>query len=442
MAVPHALLPPGLAGQRARLPGGQRLISKNSLPQHFFLYSYVVAAFGEPAHALVWGTACFSAVSMLGPGLHERPIERQRSASQLADHQDIVLWHMRSCDAFDPPVKLPSTASASWKQIAHLKIGREVNEIKLRARRSAPSLVGRPRAFRIEHAVGGFVFAEQPQYVVTHVCYLDMAGVQRPSTIVAGVDPIVLRASQQDGAVAAPPTPQGVLSLIADNFVAGPSSAVPHVYVVPVLLIAWRLKTMLRSGKQSLKEVVSLALKLACPPGLLDTVLHHVNSGVVKLPGREVLRLADFRINLIDILYQRSLANNNSFDRYWSGDSSPQGGHIFFVVVEDRLMWPSRLSIADRLALDADKHFGRRFLPTTTLGYGGANLLGKACNTQHAAALESGTWAKFCKMRNEVRVWSSDQGVDSAIADCPCLIAEDFSNMNTIFQDLRMKLCC
>ena len=98
-------------------------------------------------------------------------------------------------------------------------------------------------------------------------------------------------------------------------------------------------------------------------------------------------------------------------------------------------MWPARLTTQQCLDLNWDANFCRRHLAVTTLGIGGATALGKACNTQHAAALESGTWEGFCKLRKSVRVWSSDQGVDAQVVDSPCLLHENFSNLPTLLKD-------
>eukprot|EP00972_Heterocapsa_arctica_P049331 7261130-Heterocapsa_arctica.AAC.1 len=55
-------------------------------------------------------------------------------------------------------------------------------------------------------------------------------------------------------------------------------------------------------------------------------------------------------------------------------------------------------------------HFqSQRHLSVTTLGLGCGDLLGKRLNSHHMAALESGTWDKFCKLRGQVYTWSSDQ---------------------------------
>jgi hypothetical protein len=202
------------------------------------------------------------------------------------------------------------------------------------------------------------------------------------------------------------------------------------------ILTAWKLKATFKSGKTALPDVIEMALKLACPPNMLQHLLHDVKSGKTRLPSRETLRKADFRLNLLDLLFQRKLLENNSFTRYWQGDSSPQGGYNFFVLTEDRLKWPSRLTLEERLATNWDNHFERRHMTTTTLGYGMGGLLGKACNTQHAAALEAGSWSNFLAIRWAVKVWSSDQGVDSAIVDSPCLIDEKFENLATLMQDM------
>jgi hypothetical protein len=107
------------------------------------------------------------------------------------------------------------------------------------------------------------------------------------------------------------------------------------------------------------------------------------------------------RLNMIDLLWQRELHITRCFARYLMADSSPQGGYNIYIVLEDRVAFLKGTSPSDRIRTFGDEYVARH-LPLTTLGYGGANVLYKSLNTQHALALECGSQAVFDKARREV----------------------------------------
>ncbi len=390
------------------------------------------------AKARIFGIVTIDRVLNLGQGLHEHHIEHQRAIAKLSDHADCVLWNIKKFIPCRTAVDLPSCASLSWSAIAHLKLSAEVVQLfSTFALGEVPlSLRERPRAFRVDLSLATWFAGEKPPFIVTNRTYLNAAGLKPPVETHQGVLPSVLKDMYKHGDIDPPDMPSTCSTEAVQNVVQRPGNVSQDMFKPEVILMAWKIKASLKSGKTALSDIIEMSLKMACPKDILPRALHDLRSGVTRIPGREVLRKADFRVNLIDLLYQRQLLNNHVFARFWQGDSSPQGGHNFFVLVEDRLKWSSRQTVEERLAVNWDSQFERRHLTTTTLGYGMGSLLGKASNTQHATALEAGTWVKFTAIRYSVKTWSSDQGVDCQIVDSPCLIDEDFKNLTNLLQDM------
>eukprot|EP00959_Pyramimonas_sp_CCMP1952_P128361 2683960-Pyramimonas_sp.AAC.1 len=101
-------------------------------------------------------------------------------------------------------------------------------------------------------------------------------------------------------------------------------------------------------------------------------------------------------------------------------DASPQGGYNFYVVTESRVSFTLKATVSDKITCMRDS-FETRYLPLLTLGYGATSLIYKGLATQHAIALECGTWETFDKARYEIRTWTSDQGREAELVDCPLL---------------------
>ena len=107
------------------------------------------------------------------------------------------------------------------------------------------------------------------------------------------------------------------------------------------------------------------------------------------------------------------------------------------MILEDRNSWAKTAAARDRLAIDFQTNFVERHLPTTTVGLGAAGVVWKGANTHHAMWTETGTWNKFVKNREEVLVWTSDQGEDFEVAESPLLCAADGSDLCVMLRNLR-----
>eukprot|EP00959_Pyramimonas_sp_CCMP1952_P352334 7382039-Pyramimonas_sp.AAC.1 len=112
-----------------------------------------------------------------------------------------------------------------------------------------------------------------------------------------------------------------------------------------------------------------------------------------------------------------------------------RGGFNFFALFESRCRQPNRfLDYVDPAEFFSD--FEQRHLPLTTMGYGAASLLHKSLACQHCLALETGSKGKFDIARNQVRVFTSDQGLEFGIADTPLLLGSDLANVAEVLHEL------
>ena len=149
------------------------------------------------------------------------------------------------------------------------------------------------------------------------------------------------------------------------------------------------------------------------------------------------MRESQFRINILDLMYQRELHDTYNFARWASADSSKQGRHNYFVVLQDSLRWPKTATVRDRLSIDLQSNITERHLATTTLGLGAAGVVWKSANTHHAISVETGAWEKFVKHREEILVWTSDQGDDFEISESPLLCSADGSDIREFLSKVR-----
>lgn len=202
-----------------------------------------------------------------------------------------------------------------------------------------------------------------------------------------------------------------------------------------VLLVAWKLRSLLRSCHTSLREVVKLAFTLCFTGAELQRNLGLVDDGSTPIPERDALRRTAFRLNYMDMLWQRQLHQTASFQRWLYLDASPQGGYNFLVLVEDRVEHRLGMSVHERRSADLGASFRTRHLPVTCLGYGAADKFYNTMNLHHCVSLETGSWTACCKFRSEVYGWTTDQGIESHLGDVPCLFPKDFHGWQSILGD-------
>ena len=190
---------------------------------------------------------------------------------------------------------------------------------------------------------------------------------------------------------------------------------------------------MLRPGL-SLERLLTMAVEFMQGTKMAEDIKLRFENGV-SLPKKTILYKASDRLVKLDFLYERELHNEWSFARHWSPDSSPQGRYNFFPTVEGRRRWKTTSSLEERLINRSPLE--TRQLTVVTMGYGAGGLLYKAAGEHHQAALESGTWNKFVKLRHEVKTYTSDASTEQDVRDAPCLYAENFENVQTIAEEIR-----
>ena len=129
---------------------------------------------------------------------------------------------------------------------------------------------------------------------------------------------------------------------------------------------------------QKLKPGVSFADSLSSTASVLhgqtvgSDLSTEFDSGSCPLPSFETLRMARVKLDCISMLWQRFLASSFSFRRFLLYDSSPQIGHDYLIVREDRIRLPLRgvLGPELRAMYDINACYEERLMPLSTLGRG------------------------------------------------------------------------
>lgn len=384
--------------------GGERRKESNKLPQKFVLYSWIPRGKREgqvaPAHAVCHGWVEFSSVSAYDSAHHPCIAEQTRFMDE-PDLQNLVQWEVRNRAALETPLQLSQACARSWKSVCILETQDETATLRKACGLGDSAKV---RAFRVPLEHGRQFFRKSWSLLLSQRQHAQQAGV-----------PVLAVCPATPTGPAAPPTPPA-----PDAHPQPPASpARPQrqqmdAYPAETVLDALRLRSVVSSEKVCLRWVLGVAARFL-GPSAKDAV------PTADVPGRELLRQASLRLNWIDMHFQRVLLQSHTAHRHLLADASCIAGFDFFIIQEDRRLWPAKWDIDQKLR-DPDNHIlEMRHLPTTTLGLGAAATANKISNVMHASRLESGErpmWLKWC---SEVLSWTSDQGVEGSIADSPRL---------------------
>jgi len=107
-----------------------------------------------------------------------------------------------------------------------------------------------------------------------------------------------------------------------------------------VLLRAWLLLSSVRSSGLSLKATILRAMRLAIEPEQFAAIQRMIDSGELWLPGLTCMEAVEYKVNLIDLHFQRHAISSTSYSRHWMADSSPQLGFNYFAVYTYRHVSP------------------------------------------------------------------------------------------------------
>ncbi len=106
---------------------------------------------------------------------------------------------------------------------------------------------------------------------------------------------------------------------------------------------------------------------------------------------------------MVMMLWERQLHSRFRFVRLLFVDSSPQFGHNFLCIREDRVSIPLAVTSVERSKFDINAHFETRVLPLSTLGLGQAGLVNKVLNVANIFLMETSSPEQFHKARREIR---------------------------------------
>ena len=205
--------------------------------------------------------------------------------------------------------------------------------------------------------------------------------------------------------------------------IVGRVRTVPYRYNVTELLHALELMWALKDVKKTpLGDIARLVWGLSLPPEERRRMEAKLTDGTLRLPQRTVLLEACVRLDILQSCFQRKLLHEQDGVRFLSLDAGKQRYTTYFAMREDRVLWKRGTGPSELVALNLQEVFESRHMPISTVAYGGGTVWGKSLNTCTSLMLESGSEELWDKRRMETRGLTSDQGVESDIADAPNII--------------------
>ena len=168
----------------------------------------------------------------------------------------------------------------------------------------------------------------------------------------------------------------------------------------------------------SLAVVLAWSASLFFGPGGAE-LADDIRSGRIALPSRELLRQARIRLDVLAILFERSLHRQFKFMRYILADASPQLGKNFLCTREERIRYP-RAEYSNPQFIttyDLNEGFESRIAPVSIIGAGFGSGLKKTYNVSGIFLMESEDPVDFEEVRCEVMGMTTDQGPEKSMHD-------------------------
>ena len=212
--------------------------------------------------------------------------------------------------------------------------------------------------------------------------------------------------------------------LVAENTIVAFDGWQKHIYKTPALLtsiaLAWKLADV-----HHVKDAVRLAWQLTLSPRICKQLDLALDEGRLQIPRRSLILCTMTRLDMTYSLWQQRLCSERRGMRSLMADSSEQAGFNFLGGIETRILWPKTENPSQvyeqkgfaGLCSFLQRHWSRHYLPLSCMGYGLADTTAKASKLNSAVKLETGSEHNYDAFRMQMRVFSSDQGVESGIAD-------------------------
>ena len=142
-----------------------------------------------------------------------------------------------------------------------------------------------------------------------------------------------------------------------------------------------------------------------------ETLRLQLQSPLAQLPSYWSLQHARVKLDLLNILYERKLANEWCYLRYIMVDSSPQCGRDYLCCIEERIRLPKgNFSSQYWCNFDLNSGFEKREMQLSTLAGGHATHVKKSLNFINIVRMESGALPVFDDKRAEIKCITTDQG--------------------------------
>jgi len=151
-----------------------------------------------------------------------------------------------------------------------------------------------------------------------------------------------------------------------------------------------------------------------------------VAEGLMPLPTLDYFRQARLKLDMMSILFERQLHVRWVFWRYLLIDASPQFGHDYLIITEDRFRFPrsAALDSVSQAKVNLNQSYETRTCPVSTIGKGHATAEKKCINVASVYIMESESEEQFDETREEVLGVTTDQGTERLVTDLSVRILE------------------
>ena len=198
----------------------------------------------------------------------------------------------------------------------------------------------------------------------------------------------------------------------------GGRGAVDHRWTPRGIILCLQLALTLRPGVPLAECLAAAVMLLVTQPDAVQ-LRKDLLSGAIPLPSVGMLRQARVRLDLMNIMFQRSLLRAFWFIRFISVDSSPQLGRNFLCMREDRIRFnrADMYNVEALLNYDYNANFETRVCPLSTLGTGHASAVKKCVNVASVYLMETETCEEFDEVRSSLYGMTTDQGTEKVISE-------------------------
>ena len=375
-----------------------------ALPTTVFLYEYRK---GNPPAVLLHGSVELHDVVAMSQHVREAwgSKELWKVLTRFGPRHDVA-WNVRHVNLFAAGVAIPWDTVGSWTPMVRFKLNRE--HVDRCNRLGCRSNFG----FRVHESLLQLMMQDKPFCLTSPTFVARVLGVKVPADLSIGL----IQSPPPVGII----PPASIEPIVAADIIQAttrPSrwANVGFEYRFDTIAHALQLQWLAKNISIPIRTLCHHVWNMTLQPRIAGMLHDAVDAGQMKLPGVTKLKSATRKLDVLMSLWYRHEIASVCSHRYIIPDSSPQAGWNLLCVIEDRICWPSCMTVDAQVLMDLGRHSEERIYPLSTLGLGASSAEHKSWNIYHMMLIESGSRVEQHRM--EVRCVCSDQGAEAAIAD-------------------------